>query len=448
MLLLALPLATSLVVSACKKLTPDQYAKIDRWLLCDECNNGERDTVRAIGGKAVHTLDQALIGPSPGRVKNIEAQARQTHGALPDTAAYVADLRANYVALYQRRAAISLGDIGGSRATNALRRAQRDAVARGYRADVVQVVNSVLGSAAWGRFTGQIRPSVAAWGRSVHVVRDPNASLWDGNEAVALYQAAPSDSIAISRWPLVTDSFAFIALAEPGRYALLVTGLGPPADTQVASFTISAAPHQTHTPTTAPTVTAAVFPQTLQIAMGFRPNDTTDYFRFQTGPPRAVTALASAAPDSPALRWYMCPPDSLLNVDSLAAAGHPDTLIGHVIDENGNPIAGAQVSIPSSAIAAITNVAGRFGLSPFPTAPFVTDAGLVRVRAVRIGYVTFDQIIQSGGDSVVISLGGASRLRHSGSSVRIPAGACRFLQVAIPSTDPHGRVVQLRLTSP
>lgn len=446
---IALSLVGTLAVTACK-LTPKEYATIDRWLLCDDCRNGERDSVKAIGGKAVHTLDQALIRPSPGRIKNVETQARQTYRALPapsvSEAAYVAEQRANYIALYQRRAAVSLGDIGGSRALNALRRAQRDAVARGYRADVVRVIDTVLGSATWGRFSGQIRPNVAAWGRSVHVVRDPNTPVWDGNEMVALYGAAPTDSIAISRWPQVTDSFAFSALAEAGQYALLVTGLGAPADTQVASFTISAAPHPSHPPATAPTVTAATFPQIVQVALGFRPNDTTSYYRFQAGSDLAVSALASSAPDVPVLRWYRCPPVDPLGVDSLAAGGAPGSLIGHVLDENGNSIAGAQVTIVGSAIASLTNVDGRFAFSPFPM-PFVSPTGLIRLRAIRIGYTAFDGVVQSG-DSVVISLGGPSRLRHAGSSVFIPAGACRFLRVAIPSTDPHGRLVRLRLTSP
>lgn len=449
MLRLAFALAGTLAVGACK-LTPEEYAKIDRWLLCDDCRNGERDSVKAIGGKAVHTLDQALIRPSPGRIRNIETQARQTYRALSapsvSEAAYVAAQRDNYLALYQRRAAVSLGDIGGSRALNALRRAQRDAQSRGYRADVIRVINTVLGSASWGRFAGQVRPNPAAWGQSVHVVRDSNTPAWDGNELVALYQALPSDSIALSRWPQVTDSFSFVALAESGPYALLVTGLGAPSDTQVATFTISAAPHPTHKPADAPTVTAALFPQTVQIAMGFRPGDTTDYYRFQPGADFAITALASSAPDVPTLRWFGCPPVDPLSVDSLAAGGTPGSLIGRVVDENSDPIAGAQVRIVGSALAVITNASGRFAFTPFPLA-FVTPTELIRLRATRIGYGAFDELVHSG-DSVVISLGGPSQLRYSGSSVFIPGGACRFLQVAIPSTDPHGRLVRLRLTSP
>jgi len=139
-------------LNACH-LSKEEYTKIDAWLLCDDCANGERAAVKAIGGKAVHTLDRALIGPSPGRRANMEAQFRQAYRTLPGAptvpeSAYVAELRDNYVALYQRRAAISLADIGDSRALAALRRAQVQVVTRGYRSDVVRVINALLGARA------------------------------------------------------------------------------------------------------------------------------------------------------------------------------------------------------------------------------------------------------------------------------------------------------------
>lgn len=432
------------ILSTGCKLSDQEYATINAWLLCDDCRNGERAAVKAIGGKAVHTLDVFLKGPSRGRIANMEAKFRQTYHTLPSPSVsesdYVAELRRNYVALYQRRAAISLGDIGGTGAVGALRRAQRDAVARAYRPDVVRVINAVLGMRDFPPFSGTIRPSVVRWPNSVHVIRSPSGSAWNRDEAVALYHGAPSDTLIVSRWPAVSDSFSFFAVAAPGQYALLVTGLGPPADTQVASFTIEAAPHSTHSPANAPTVTAATLPQTLQIAMGFRRGDTTDYFRFQPGTALAVTAAVSAAEDAPSLLWYTCPPTAL------AVLGSPDTLIGHVVDPGGAPIGGAVVRIQGTVVASLTSGTGRFSLPVTPPPPITGGKWVLQVQ--RIGFPPITRRVQPGADSVVLSLvpsGGG--LSHYAMSVRVPAGSCRMLELAVSGVD-RARVALLRFLSP
>jgi hypothetical protein len=234
------------LVTGCK-LSPQEYATIDAWLRCDECQRGERAAVKAIGGKAVHTLDRALIGPSASRIANMEAQWRQTYSMLGPSAvsesAYVAHFRGNYVAGYQTRAAISLGDIGGSRAKRALRRALGAAGPRGYRSDVVRVITAVLATTDLPRFEGTVRgplaSSAARFGDTVRVSQGSGLA-WNGNVSIVLQGAPfPSDSDLVVTRDTLTHSLAFLAVGETGPYPLLVTNLGGRRVTQVATLTIT-----------------------------------------------------------------------------------------------------------------------------------------------------------------------------------------------------------------
>ena len=53
---------------------PAPDGTIDRWLLCDECVDGELDAVLILGSDAVPTLVNTLDGPPPDRVENVRDQ--------------------------------------------------------------------------------------------------------------------------------------------------------------------------------------------------------------------------------------------------------------------------------------------------------------------------------------------------------------------------------------
>ena len=55
----------SVTSSGCEGVTQEEYATIEAWLTCDECEHGERDSVRAIGKYAVPLLKEALATSSP-----------------------------------------------------------------------------------------------------------------------------------------------------------------------------------------------------------------------------------------------------------------------------------------------------------------------------------------------------------------------------------------------
>jgi hypothetical protein len=122
--------------------------RVRSWLECEECTDGELRHVVSLGDEAVPTLAAAL-GHGPPE----ESQARlrkhrlatyaqlKDYGSVPMTEEeYVRKYAENTVALYQVRAAVALGAIGGSEA----RRALEGALGRGDRDDVQQAIRAAL----------------------------------------------------------------------------------------------------------------------------------------------------------------------------------------------------------------------------------------------------------------------------------------------------------------
>ena len=435
------------VIGLSCRLSNTEYATIDAWLLCDECVRHEREAVRAIGRAAVHTLDQALVGPSPGRVANKVAQFRQLYRMAPSPvvseSTYVAALRSNYVALYQYRAAVSLGDIGGSRALAALQRAHDSAAVRNYRPDVARALDVILALAAERRplFTGNISTTTPHFADTVHVVRRPGQA-WTGHEQVTLHGSVFADSLVVQRWS--QDSLAFLAVGPLGDYALSVSWLGPPPGRQVIPLRIIPPGYASHTPATAlPVVVTANGPeQKRYLLLPSRPGDTTDFFRLEPTATIPVTAYVSTSGITPArLRWYSCSPLLLL-----ATAGPLANAIGYVVDERGVPVAGATVTPVGNPVLAVTNAVGRFALSNIPASPTPT------LRGTRIGFRPSSTPVQLVADSILLGIirptvSGASGLSRHASTITIPGGDCRLLQILVPSTS-GPRTLRLRLTSP
>ncbi len=115
---------------------------------------------------------------------------------------------------------------------------------------------------------------------------------------------------------------------------------------------------------------------------------------------------------------------TILLIPGASFAQAPDVPVaGRVLDEGGRPLAGAAVEVPSSYVAAETDVGGRFVLRLPP--------GPTRLRVSRIGYVTatVDVIVAAGVTAPVVV-----RLRPD------PI-ALRGISVEAPRTPPLGRTV-------
>lgn len=145
-----LVLAASLAVTGCG-LTDADHTVIDAWLVCIECSAGEREALRDLAarneGPTLDRLSSALLdGPSDVEQRRSEQQLSAGYAKLAAPAQsgrdYVDRHQRNFVASYQKRAALALGDAGGPVAEQVLRTALLEASR--YRADVVRVIRSTL----------------------------------------------------------------------------------------------------------------------------------------------------------------------------------------------------------------------------------------------------------------------------------------------------------------
>jgi hypothetical protein len=135
-------------LTACQSLKPEEENTVRRWLLCDECMEGELDSVVALGSRVVGRLEEALKGPPQRGRRNVELQAKAVYARGPRVAIsqqrFVDHYLENYEAVYQSRAAIALGRIHTPQAHAALLEAlRRDSV---YREDVRRVLGRSAGA--------------------------------------------------------------------------------------------------------------------------------------------------------------------------------------------------------------------------------------------------------------------------------------------------------------
>ena len=144
-----------------QQLSPAEYEEVRSvvvsYLECDECESGEEQALKKLGGKALPTLKAILEGgPSPARLAEYEAGLKRTYRQLRDYAGthpesqmamnedeYVATYLSNYRAQYAIRAASGLAVIGGDDARAALERA---AGRSDLRPDVAREVRRLLAS--------------------------------------------------------------------------------------------------------------------------------------------------------------------------------------------------------------------------------------------------------------------------------------------------------------
>ena len=321
-------------------LKREEYEAIDAWLSCDECISEERAAVDAIGEDAVPTLKRAVKdGPSPGRReimrrKFLDRYPTPGPGGL-SAAAYADQLVGNYVANYRKRSAVSLGDIGGKKARDALRDALTDSAGRGYRPDVVRAIRAELARTEASVFAGSVAPSIVALGDTV-TVSEAGGLDWNGDEQIVLEGVPfPPADLVVNRTP---TSLKFLAVGDVGTYPLGVTSLGATDVTQVAELTIRSlvdandramvsCPAVACPVDSIPAVTA--FPYIAFLSLWTTPPrpDTVDLFRFR--PPTSLRVTARLAWPTSAnldLRWRRCtPPSATVGNEGGATMANPES---------------------------------------------------------------------------------------------------------------------------
>lgn len=145
--LLVLGLAAAIVLRVVPtrppaSLTPHEQLVVRGWLECDECWDGELDSLRNQGSKVRGALIAVLdSGPPAARLAELRVELVRGHsrvvawvgahpllGPAPDSTTYVATYVESFRRLYCARAAWGLGALGGQPAVTALVRATHDSL--------------------------------------------------------------------------------------------------------------------------------------------------------------------------------------------------------------------------------------------------------------------------------------------------------------------------------
>ena len=246
------------LAAACQRPPTDSERRtVERWLLCEECVDGELDSVVALGDRALPLLKAALEGPPADRRANMRLQAEAMYTQIRDTSnlvgrqPYVAYHTDNYVASYQSRAATALQRIGTADARVIILDALRqDSL---YRSDVRRAIGNAAG-ATFSLVTGdsqhapldsilKINPTV--------LVRDSSTgtgikgvlvrSFVDSGGGMALDSVQRTDSAgeAVVRWrlgPSPNDSVNLLRIVAAGR-AVRVRAKGHPGGARLVFLT-------------------------------------------------------------------------------------------------------------------------------------------------------------------------------------------------------------------
>ncbi len=322
-------------------LSDQDFGVVEAWLTCDECLEGEREAVAAQGSRLVMLLSTALVdGPSAARRQLLRQKFIAAFpplgvaGISADT--YADSLVANYVAGFQERAAVSLSDIGGSRAMQALDRVL--ASPGNYRRDVVATVDALRSAMGATPFSGTLRPKVVRFGDTVFLY-PPLGQPFTGDEFVTLTGAGfDSTEILLDLRP---DQLAFAAVGEEGFHHLRVTSVGNTTRTESATLSIISVADRNDRrmlacttfacrATNAEPVARASMPYQTFLALHRKvPSpDTLDYFRFEPSVDLPVTARLQwpAGSDSLDLTWRRCGvPNALVgNLDGATPAANPE----------------------------------------------------------------------------------------------------------------------------
>jgi hypothetical protein len=197
-------LALMLGLTGCaSRLTTAEKGDIRRWLLCEECTEGELKRVVALDDRAVPALAEALRGPSDSGRNNMRVQTAAVHAriGLPAIAEqeYSNHYESNYIATYQLRAIRALAAIATKQAHAALVAGlAQDSTSR-FRADVRRALGaaakvdlSVVGDTQHAAVNSLVRVD------PVVLVRDSTTGQGLSNVAVAFRVDAGGGSVSDS----------------------------------------------------------------------------------------------------------------------------------------------------------------------------------------------------------------------------------------------------------
>jgi hypothetical protein len=306
--------AAALMLTGCG-LTDREWRTLDAWLTCDECINGERAAAKAIGQKAVPAFSSALVGPSARRQTLVRAQFANSYpgvviaGLTPDV--YADLLLANYVATYQKRAAISLGDLGGNDAKAALNEALARASTRAYREDVVRLIRYIVMSSNGVPFGGTLSPPRVSFGDTL-TLTGSGTQPFNGDELADIDGAPfPPTDVVLSR---ATNILKIAALGEPGAHGVAISNVGTGTSTQIGTFIIGSALDANDRATlscgglrcsvdSAPRIVPASLPYQAFLSLWRTPprTDTLDVVKIHPDP--TTTGLVMPLPVTATLNW-------------------------------------------------------------------------------------------------------------------------------------------------
>lgn len=407
-------------VTACAS-TIQRPAELNRWLQCDECVDGELDSVVGLQSRAVEALVDALHGPSSDRVENMRRQFAASYARVvartdPSTlniteATYVRRYLENYVATYRSRSAIALGRIGTDAAVNALRAAQDSS----YRFDVLFEIRRALadsmtiveGDGQTDRVgaTLPIDPAVLVTdGLGNPVVQLPVTFVADSGNGIVLGGATRTDDatgIARAGWTLGP---------VPGTHTLRVTAGNLTARFEATAtsapgpvLTLNAGQSQD-----APVGTAVSIPPSVLVTdgagipvAGFAVTFTVT---FGGGSVTGTTATADTAGIAQVGSWTLGPAFGGLNSLRATAPGAADSVTFTAVGTRQPP---ASITIVDG-----DNQTATVG-TPVPTAPsvLVTDAsgsplsGIAVIFSVLTGGGTVTEAIQTTNSDGIATVG-------------------------------------------
>jgi hypothetical protein len=310
---------------------------VEAWLNCDECINGERAAVRALGETAVPQLVRALLeGPPAAHRELIRQQglAMYSKGGLDSLSAnrYSTQLVDNYVANYQARAAVSLGDIRTVRAISALDDALRPPRSLQYRSDVLRNIRFARTAIDATPFGGRFARRMVDFGDTAFLLAPP-ARPFAATDVVALDDTtfSPAD-VLISRQP---SRVAFTAVGLPGSHMVEVRSLGA-GTIEIAELVITTiadandrvmqkCPDRACEVTRSPIIPAAALPYKSFLSLWSADRDSFDMFRFIPTSPLTVTAqLDWSGPANLDLLWRRCTPFTPVGNTDGATAAKPE----------------------------------------------------------------------------------------------------------------------------
>jgi hypothetical protein len=152
LILITLPVVVVGLPGCSRRLADSEYDILLAWLTCDHCVEGERPGVQSLGPKAVPHLASALkevpeLITAAARREVVKVWAPMITG---DRDLFVQRQLDALEEMVRMRAAVSLGDLG---AEWELRRALKDAEARGYGENLIRVIQGAL---QWAEYGGPV----------------------------------------------------------------------------------------------------------------------------------------------------------------------------------------------------------------------------------------------------------------------------------------------------